>query len=173
MLWQHIRRWLSDRARTVSISDVCPSDWGIAGSGGVGFSLSPEKFGNSFGEHSDLDLFLVSSAAFDLLAKEGRKFLSYTNMNPTRQQAQQTLEKQVSRGLLIDTKNIPADHERYPVASHLLNDASILMDKLKLEGITSKRSFIRVYHDWSAFTSQLRLNLKSLRDALARGVSTV
>lgn len=37
----------------------------IIGSGKIGFSLAPDRFGVPFGEHSDVDVLVVSEALFD------------------------------------------------------------------------------------------------------------
>lgn len=45
---------------SVSAGNVC-----VVGSARLGFSLAPERFGTPFGEHSDIDVFVVSPELFD------------------------------------------------------------------------------------------------------------
>ena len=53
--------------------DICenfrihPQNFAVVGSAKVGFSLSPEKFGNLFSDSSDIDVVLVSDELFDEL----------------------------------------------------------------------------------------------------------
>ena len=49
------------RGLRVQQEDIC-----VIGSARVGFSLAPHKFGTPFGQSSDVDIIVVSSALFDL-----------------------------------------------------------------------------------------------------------
>jgi hypothetical protein len=42
-----------------------PQSFSIAGSGKLGFSIAPDKFGKPFGDASDIDIILVSEKLFD------------------------------------------------------------------------------------------------------------
>ena len=45
--------------------DVAADDVCVVGSARLGFSLAPDRFGTPFGEHSDIDVLVVSSELFD------------------------------------------------------------------------------------------------------------
>ena len=57
-VYESLRTWLGD------ILSVDPKEITVTGSGRLGYSLIMDKFGDPFGENSDLDLFVVSNDLF-------------------------------------------------------------------------------------------------------------
>ena len=67
---------------------VPPTDIHVIGSARIGFSLSPNKFGERFNQYSDIDICVVSNSLFDsswidILANERH---ARTNLNPQTRQ---------------------------------------------------------------------------------------
>lgn len=170
MLWQALRNWLSSRISSIGGITVSPWEWGLTGSATIGFSASPNKYGIPFGEHSDLDLFVVNGELFDAICAEAKKFSIATDNQNRYGGARETLVGQLKRGLLIDTKHIPSV-DAYKVNSIIHNEVSIIVDKLNVEGYRVKRSHVRAYRDWVALAAQLKLNLSQLRKDLAASQS--
>lgn len=163
-LWEATRDWLAKRC------EVSPCQIGLAGSAQLGFSTNPRKafapFDRTF---SDLDLYLVSDALFRILQKEADLFVVRqlsAEKSDFLEQAK-TTERTLQRGY-IDLKQIPAFHERYPRASRMKNDTSILMDKLKLSGFTLKSSHFRVYRDWNALATWTNVQANSWASLVPR-----
>lgn len=166
MLWQALRNWLSSRISSSDGITISPWEWGLVGSAAIGFSASPSKYGTPFGEHSDLDLFVVNEELFNAINAEAKKFCIAPDNQNLHQAAKETLIRQLNRGLLIDTKHIPS-LDAYKINSFIKNEISIVVDKLRAEGYQVKRSYVRVYKNWTTLATQLRLNLNQLREKLA------
>lgn len=166
MLWQALRNWLSSRISSIGGITVSPWEWGLTGSAIIGFSASPSKYGIPFGEHSDLDLFVVNGELFNAICAEAKRFSVATDNQSRYHAARETLAGQLRRGLLIDTKHIPSV-DAYKSSSIIHNEISIIVDKLNVEGYRVKRSHVRAYRDWTALATQLKLNLSQLREDLA------
>lgn len=166
MLWGALRAWLSNRVNRQCGVSISPWEWGLNGSANLGFSASPDKFGTKFGAHSDLDLFLVNAEIYEKLAREARLFSSSNSELNRYSNARETVDRQLVRGMFLDTKQIPAS-EKFPINATLLNEISIVVDKLRIEGYVVERSFVRVYKSWNGLAKQLRMNILSLREKLA------
>jgi hypothetical protein len=166
MLWGALRAWLSNRVNRQCEVSISPWEWGLNGSANLGFSASPDKFGTKFGSHSDLDLFLVNAETYEKLAREARIFSSSNSDLNRYSDARDTVNRQLARGMFLDTKQIPAS-DKFPINATLLNEISIIVDKLRMEGYAVERSFVRVYKNWNGLARQLRLNILSLREKLA------
>jgi hypothetical protein len=166
MLWGALRAWLTKRVNSQCQVSISPWEWGLNGSANLGFSASPDKFGTRFGAHSDLDFFVVNAELYDKVVREARLF-SVSNFEAQRyRNARETVNRQLNRGLFLDTKQIPAS-EKFPINATLLNEVSIVVDKLHIESYPVERSFVRVYKNWNGLAHQLRLNILSLRKSLS------
>lgn len=166
MLWGALRAWLTKRVSSQCQVSVSAWEWGLNGSANLGFSASPEKFGTRFGAHSDLDFFVVNSELYDKVFREARLFSTSSFDAQRYNNARETVDRQLNRGLFLDTKQIPAS-EKFPINATLLNEISIVVDKLHIEGYPVKRSFVRVYKSWNGLARQLRLNTLALRESLS------
>jgi hypothetical protein len=165
LLWGAIRSWLTSRVNKQCQLSLAPWEWGLNGSANLGFSAAPDKFGIPFGSHSDLDFFIVNENLYEKVCREARQFsISDTDMNKY-QNARETVTRQLTRGLFLDTKQIPA-FEKFPTNALLLNEISMVVDKLRIEGYPIARSFVRVYKNWQGLAYQLRLNVTTLRKSL-------
>lgn len=165
LLWGAIRSWLTNRINKQCQLSLSTWEWGLNGSANLGFSASPDKFGIPFGSHSDLDFFIVNENLYEKVCREARQFsISKSDIN-SYQDARATIDRQLTRGIFLDTKQIPA-LEKFPTNSLLLNEISMVVDKLRIEGYPVKRSFVRVYKNWQGLALQLRLNVTSLRKSL-------
>lgn len=165
MLWGAVRSWLTTRVKKQCQITLSPWEWGLNGSATLGFSASPDKFGVAFGAHSDLDFFVVNFELHEKVSREARQFAISTIDLEKYKNARETVDRQLNRGLFLDTKQIPAS-EKFPINSILLNEISIVVDKLNLEGYPVKRSFVRVYQNWDGLAAQLRLNMLTLRKSI-------
>lgn len=165
LLWGAIRSWLTRRINKQCQLSLAPWEWGLTGSANLGFSASPDKFGVPFGSHSDLDFFVVNENLYEKVCREARQFaISDVDAHKYRN-ARETVDRQLARGLLLDTRQIPAS-EKFPTNALLLNEISMVVDKLRIEGYPVVRSFARVYKNWQALAYQLRLNVTALRKSL-------
>lgn len=165
MLWGALRAWLTQRVSKQCQVVVSPWEWGLNGSANLGFSAAPRKFGTKFGCHSDLDFFLVNTELHEKITREARLF-SASDSEPDRyRDARNTVNTQLNRGLFLDTKQIPAT-DKFPTNAILLNEISIVVDKLHTEGYLVKNSFVRVYKNWNGLAQQLRLNTTKLRESI-------
>jgi hypothetical protein len=156
-LWEAVREWIA-RRHTLS-----PRQIGLAGSAQIGFSTSPSKNLSGFNKNgSDLDIYIVSEQLFEKLEKEASLFIvrQFSAEKSDFIDQANTTKTTLGRGY-VDIQNIPAKHDIYPVCSKLRNDASIIIDKLKLEGYHLKPSHFRVYKDWSAKAEWTRIQADS------------
>lgn len=145
-LWEAIREWIARR------HNISPRQIGLAGSAQIGFSTHPQKALAYFNNNgSDLDLYIVSGTLFVDIEHEANIFISrqFETENSNFLEQARTTKRALIRGY-VDLRQIPAIHDRYPICAHLKNDASIIIDKLKVSGFNLKPSHFRVYRDWSA-----------------------
>jgi hypothetical protein len=161
-LWEAVREWIAKRHL------ISPRQIGLAGSAQIGFSTNPKKAFAPFNKNgSDLDLYIVSEHLFTKMEREALLFVSRQSAvakSDFKDQAE-TTTRTLRRGY-IDLQFIPAIHERYPVCANLLNDTSIVIDKLKLSGYNLKRSHFRVYKNWESKATWTSLQAKSWAENL-------
>lgn len=110
-IYDELRYWLSDRL------DVNCKDVTIVGSGRIGFSMKPSKYGAQFGggDGSDLDFSIVNRHLFDLCAAEALSFkleFESNRLNPNSNQRKYwsdtvgRIQSHLSAGF-VDTFSIP------------------------------------------------------------------
>lgn len=157
MLWEAVRKWIAERLQTDA------HEIGLVGSGQLGFSPTPSRFGKPFSKsNSDLDFFVVSDSLYESLIAEVTRFCA--QVGTARAERYRDQINTVSHTILrhfFDLQQIPA-LEEYPQCSKLNNIASIVVDKLRQHDFALKHSFFRVYQSWPAFSKQVLL---SYRDA--------
>lgn len=163
MLWEAIRQWMARRISSSSGIQISPFEIGLTGSANLGFSPVPRKYGTPYGKHSDLDLFIANEQLFELVQLDASRFV--ITEDPKFYDQRRTVRDQIVRGL-ADTHNFPASHDDYPTTAMLLNETSIVIQKLNVEGVPSKRSHIRVYRSWADLARQMQLNFGLLRGKL-------
>jgi len=165
-LYESLRRWLARRL------DVHAKEVTLVGSGRQGFCLSPgADLRRPFGEHSDLDLTVVSSSLFlRLEAAFSRWHADYTAGHvaprPGRQAAfweanREYVPSGIARGF-IDPHKIPT-LQRYPEAQMVAQVMYEAHEKLKVtrDAPAVRRLSLRVYRDWNSFVRQMAINLES------------
>ena len=156
LLWESVRVWLSNRC------GVHPREIGLSGSAQLGYSIVKAKKWAPFNPAlSDLDLFVVNANRYETVAAEARRFVAMYASSERYAAQVRTTENLLSRGW-VDVKHIPADYDRYPKVSNLKNEASILIDRLKLHDFDLKPSSFRIYSDWNALGTWTNLSYRHL-----------
>lgn len=164
-VFEDLRGWLGSRL------GIHPKEITLVGSARIGYSLAPQpEFGRPFGEHSDLDLSVVSPLLFERLVAAFRLFeddYGHGALVP-RSDHQRTLwdanlefaERNIPRGF-FDASKVP-NFERY-VASQQINQAMWALCK-KLEATPGapnvRHASTRVFRDWQTFIARAALNLR-------------
>lgn len=147
LLWEAVREWISAR------HGVSPRQIGLAGSAQLGFSTNPSKNWADFDpQNSDLDIFIVNRELFEKVAREARMFVSAALATNTYASQAETTQTVLRRGY-INLKLIPANPDKYRICSTLLNDASIVIAKLRLHGFNLRPSDFRIYDDWHSLAN--------------------
>lgn len=144
LLWESVRKWLAARHA------VHPREVGMSGSAQLGYSIVATKDWAKFDPvGSDLDLFVVSGPLFEKIEREARRLAASPAGAGRYVEQVKTITRTLSRGW-IDVKHVPADHDQYSASANLMNDASIIIDRLENHGYKLKPSSFRVYADWFA-----------------------
>lgn len=162
-LYECVRGWLGVRL------DVDPKEINLTGSARLGQSLAPKQIGKSFGEHSDLDLFVVSQALFDRMKVDFNHW-SYQFEGGLVQPSNDVERKYwidnnkrgpdlIQRGFL-DSHIIP-NREAYPTIKNISQTMWLLKSKLDLTEVAPsvKSASIRCYKDWGSFVRQIVISL--------------
>jgi len=163
MFYECIRAWLGSELG-VSAKSIA-----VTGSGSLGQSLVPGKFGRAFDDQSDLDLFIVSKSLFQRLVDDFNKWSNdYENNRINPKGAEQRFwpnnfkegPRNISRGFL-DAKRIP-NRQQYCTAPKTNNLMWVLKEKCKRNPAVPdfSKASVRCYKDWKSAIDQLSLNLK-------------
>lgn len=164
-VYESVRSWLS------TWLNVNAKEISVTGSARLGASLAPSKLGESFGDTSDLDIFIVSSSLFEALRDEYRKwsfdFESGQLIASHDREAQFWRDnnargpKLIHRGF-IDQKMIP-NLPAYSVTKNISQGMWLLVEKLKItpNAPTPKQASVRCYSSWDSLVRQISLNLAS------------
>lgn len=156
LLWESLRGWLGARC------GVHAREIGLSGSAQVGFSIVPNRNWAAFDPSgSDLDLFVVNETVYTAVESEARRFTAINAASTLFAPQVKTVES-LLRKRWLDVKHVPADHDRYPRIAGLKNDASIVIDRLKLHGFSLKPSSFRVYPGWDALGVWTELSYRHL-----------
>lgn len=165
--YDELRYWLANKL-SVNGKDVT-----IVGSGRIGFSMSPSKYGVVFNNGSDLDFSIVNENLFNACSADAVNFkreFEAGRLNPNKRQKVwwpdtiKRLPSNLSAGF-VDTFNIPGDKEMSP-SILLVKDAMWQAgEKLKVtEGVPAfTKITARVYKGWDELVSRVALNLNCLR----------
>ena len=149
----------------------------LIGSARLGYSLNPDKYGDSFqSDKSDLDLCVIDNHSFEIFTSEFNDWLSdYKNsiIKPKGKYEKQYWyansvqePRKIERGV-FDLNRIPT-RGRYQNGEAFLeflsqetirwNDEN---DKYRIKKMT-----IRLYTSWNAFVSQNKINLNALKNKI-------
>jgi hypothetical protein len=165
-LYESLRRWLARRL------EVQAKEITLVGSGRQGFSLSPgPDLGRPFGEHSDLDLTVVSKSLFQRLEAAFVRWnadYSAGSIAPRHERERALWEanrEAVPSGLtrgFIDPHKIPT-WNRYPESQMIGQALYEAHEKLKVtpDAPAVRKLSVRVYFDWDSFVRQVAINLES------------
>lgn len=145
----------------------------MIGSGRIGYSLSPDHFRQLFGQHSDLDISIVSENLFRRLVNDYTKweqdYIAGT-VKPRNERERRLWNENMSccpinikRGF-IDSHKIPT-WARYPYSQSINNALWHANEKLKLTAKSPlvRRISLRVFQTWDSFVLQSVINLDALR----------
>lgn len=165
-LYESLRLWLARRL-SVHAKEIT-----LVGSGRQGFCLSPGRdLGRPFGEHSDLDLTVVSKSLYERLHaafdRWNRDYAAGTvaPRHPREKQFWDSHRDSVPSGLVrgfIDPHKIP-NWDRYPEAQAIAQAMYEAHEKLKVthNAPVVRKLSIRVYRDWDSFVRQMAINLEA------------
>ena len=164
-IYEDLRGWLSARL------GVHPKEITLVGSARIGYSMTQAEFGKPFGEHSDLDLAIISAQLFERLTSDFRLFsedYEAGDVNP-RSDKERTLwesnlefgERNIPKGF-FDAWKIP-NFDRYSVTRHVNQTMWKLIKKLETTAAAPKvhRASTRVYRNWQSFVNRLTVNLSA------------
>jgi len=169
-VYESLRRWMARRL------DVHAKEITLVGSGRQGFCLSSgADLRRPFGEHSDLDLTVVSESLFQRMQAafvrwEGDYAAGIVAARRERQRAfWEANKKSVPCGLargFIDPHKIPT-LDRYPEAQMIGQVMYEAHEKLKVtrDAPAVRKLSVRVYRDWDSFVRQMAINLESVAAA--------
>lgn len=172
-IYEELRGWLGSRLR------VHPKEITVIGSARIGYSLAPApEFGRPFGNHSDLDISIVSSDLFRRLIAAYKLFADDYRQGTVapRSARERTLwnanlefaERVIPRGF-FDAAKVPT-FDRYPDSQRINNAMWALIKKLEATNGAPKlrRASTRVYRDWESFIERASLNLQTTLVAVRR-----
>lgn len=162
-LYESIRGWLSTRF------GVDPKEIHLTGSARIGQSLAPKKLGTMFGDHSDLDIFIVSSNLFERMKADFNRW-SYEFegglIQPSNDRERgfwidnnQRGPKNIQRGFL-DSKFVP-NRSSYPTIKNIAQTMWLLKGKLDVTENAPHvmGASIRCYVDWISYVRQMVISL--------------
>ena len=167
------RTWLAERLsfHLKRESAIHPKDIGVVGSARLGRSLAPAKMDRCFGDHSDLDLFVVSGPLFEALRDEfvhWKEDFGTARVLPRNDTERRYWGENSARGEgwigegFIDSNKVPT-RGPYPIARGV-GDAMYHL-KVKLDGTPQapnvRRATVRCYANWQCAIDRMRKNLKS------------
>ncbi|MBI0473248.1 hypothetical protein EXT68_13435 [Pectobacterium parmentieri] len=162
-LYEVVRVWLGNRL------DVDPKEIHLSGSARIGQSLAPNKMGKNFGNHSDLDLFVVSEVLFNRVRTDFNNW-SYEFEGDLVQPINETErkywvennnrgQKNLQRGFL-DSSIVP-NRDKYPTIKNIAQSMWLLKEKLDItkEAPSIKSASVRCYKNWRSYVQQVVLSL--------------
>lgn len=170
-LYDVVRSWLGIRLT------VDPKEIHLTGSGRIGQSLAPRKIGAKFGQHSDLDLFVVSQDLFDRVTTEFNKW-SYDfesgSVVPKNEREKAFWVDNNKRGFDLISRGFLDSHlvpnlNAYPTIQNIAQSMWLLKGKLDVtEGAPSvKSASIRCYKNWDSYVRQIVISLNELELTLS------
>lgn len=173
-LYEEVRNTLATRL------EVDAKEISMVGSGRIGYSLAPTKWGEPYeAVESDLDFFAVSEGLFDRLREDFERWrgdYDRGEVEPISAREQRFWNSnrdetpgQIRRGF-IDSKRVP-NRKRYGVFSATNGCLAYLWTKLQQadEGPKPRwRLTLRCYKDWPSYERQTTISLKAVVDRRAR-----
>ena len=162
-LYESVRGWLGTRL------GVDPKEIHLTGSARIGQSLAPMKLGVMFGDHSDLDIFIVSQNLFERMKADFNQW-SYEFEGGLAQPSNdrergfwvdnnQRGPKLIQRGFL-DSQIVP-NRSAYPTIKKIAQSMWLLKEKLDIteNAPRVKAASVRCYVDWISYVRQMVISL--------------
>jgi hypothetical protein len=160
LIYEHLRSWMGYRLQ------VEPRNITIIGSARLGWSLSSgQKFGEPYGDHSDLDFAIISDRLFANVVADFRLWKSKIERgeeqlaNKFGQENLDRLPANIERGFIDPFK---IDNHRYLEHAAIVTNTEEYGRQI-LQATAgaprAQRLSVRVYADFDAFFRQMRLNL--------------
>ena len=166
-LYEEARTWLAEQL------GLDPKEISLRGSGRLGYSLSPQRWGEAYNpQSSDLDVFAVSKRLFDGLQEDFERWSDdYDNraVEPRSKGERQHWPENRKRGHrnidkgFLDSWMVP-NRSAYPVFSKINDRLADLRAKLRKTDVGPKpqtKLTLRCYKDWQSYESQSSINLKT------------
>ena len=167
-LYEEVRKWLAEGI------ELDPKQVSIAGSGRLGYSLAPKKWGEPYRPHaSDLDFFAVSERLFEGLCQDFERWGSDYDLGlvaPKNRREKQYWDanrletpRNIKRGFL-DSKRVPNynQYSLFQAMNSRLADLRTKLHKMDRGPKPENRLTLRCYKDWSSYERQLDISLKAL-----------
>lgn len=133
-LYESVRGWLS------TCLDIDAKDVHLIGSARIGQSLAPNKLGKKFDQHSDLDIFVISSSLFQRMNDDFNSWscdFESGKITPSNTREERFWRdnikrgpKNISRGF-IDSKITP-NHNKFRTTQTIANSMWFLKKKLDI-----------------------------------------
>ena len=173
-LYEDLRASLAERL------EIHPKQISVAGSGRLGYSLAPKKWGEAYRPlTSDLDWFAVSDDLFERLCENFERwradYASRTVEPGTAKQRtfwnanRDETPKQIGKGF-VDSNRVP-NWEQYGVflaTNRCLHSLRVKMQKSNDMHEPPKHWTLRCYRDWPAYERQMGINLDEVVKRVAR-----
>lgn len=133
--------------------------------------MVPRRFGSPFGEHSDLDLAIISANLFERLVSDFRLFADDYRSGAVRPRSE-TEDRLWQDNVEFGNRNIPKGFfdawkipnvSRYRVTREINQAMWKLVKKLECTERAPKvsRASGRVYRDWRSFVARMDINLSA------------
>ena len=162
-LYESVRSWLAAKL------DVNPKEVNLTGSARIGQALNPSKHGTPFGEHSDLDIFVVSESLFGKIASDFNKWsfdFECGKELPSNEREREFWRANNERGPnlirrgFLDSYIVPNRHN-YLATKNIAQTMFLLKGKLDITAGAPrvKSASIRCYKDWASFINQMIISL--------------
>ena len=165
-LYEEARTWLAKRL------GLDPKEISMGGSGRLGYSLAPAKWGEAYSPRSsDLDVFAVSERLFDGLRGDFKHWSDdYDNsaVVPTKEEREYwRANRKEAPGCIdsgfLDSWRVP-NRTAYPVflkTNSCLAELSVKLLKTDAGPKSQRRLSLRCYRDWRSCARQLSLSLET------------
>ena len=167
-LYEQFRASLAERL------EIDAKEISVAGSGRLGYSLAPDKWGDAYRPMtSDLDWFAVSEGLFERLCEDFERWCTDYDHGEVRPQSRNDQKywqanrtetpNQIARGF-VDSKRVP-NREQYGVflaMNRCLHRLRLKLQKSEEAHGSSKQWTLRCYRNWQAYERQMNINLQQV-----------
>ncbi|MBC3434005.1 hypothetical protein HU735_01155 [Pseudomonas sp. BW16M2] len=166
-VYDEMRFWIA------SVLGVSSVDVTLQGSGRIGFSMAPHKFGNTFGDSSDFDLSIVDKGLFDRCGDELQDFKKAFESGRIESAAKakvhrvdfcKRLDNLIRLGY-INTFQAPSLKDYTPTILKIKDTMYRAGEKLKVTpGVPQFTSLnARLYRSWDDLVDRVATNLSELK----------